>query len=135
MRCAPLVGCGILVLGGWVVSVPVHAGELKLGDIVKEVLETLDKITTSLTTVKDEATAKAAVPDLRKGVARFKELRDMAGKAKPPSTEEKNRLKKEYKEKLEKATAKAFAEIARVKKVPGGAEALKEINLVFKKEK
>jgi hypothetical protein len=135
MKCAPLVGCGLLVLSGWIVSGPVLGNEPKLADIVKEVLDTLDKITTTLATVKDEPTAKAAVPDLRKGVARFKELRTLADKAKPPSTEEKDRLKKEYKERLEKATAKAFAEIARVKKVPGGSEALKEINLVIKKGK
>jgi hypothetical protein len=144
MKCASLAGCGLLVLSGWIMSGPVLGdepknetkNEPKLADIVKEVLVTLDKITVTLGTVKDEPTAKAAVPDLRKGVARFKELRGMAAKIKPPSTEEAERLRKEYREKLMTAKGKLLAEIARIKEVPGATQALKEVvELAAKKKK
>ena len=135
MRRATLAGSSLLLMSAWIVAGPAAGGEPMLADIVKEVLETLDKITTTLKTVKDEQTAKAAVPDLRKGVARFKELRNKADKAKPPSKEENARLKKEYKDKIENTHKKLFAEIARVKKTPGGREALKEITLIVDKAK
>jgi len=54
---------------------------------------------------------------------------------KPPSKEESERLKKAYKEKIEATHKKLFGEIARVKKVPGGSDALKEIKLVVEKAK
>jgi hypothetical protein len=135
MTRASLTGCGVLVLSGWLMSMAVDGGDVKPPDILKQVLDTLDKITTTLTTVQDEATAKAAVPELRKSVARFRELRGQADKAKPPSNEEGERLKKDYRQKLEAATKKMKREIERVKTVPGSAAALKEVTPLFKKDK
>jgi hypothetical protein len=135
MRAKPVLGCGILALSILLSSGKAGGGESKLGEIIAEALATLDRITVSLATVKDEPTAKAAVPDLRKAAARWNEIRDRAEKEKPPSRDEQDRLKKRYTEKLQAADKKLKAEIARVKQLPGAEVALKEISLVVKKRK
>jgi len=135
MKCAPLFGCGLLGLSGLVLAGSSGAGEAKLADVVKEMLDTMEKMTTSLGAIKDEATAKTATPDLRKAALHWKELYNKAEKIKPPSKQESERLKKAYKEKIEATHKKLFGEIARVKNVPGGRDALKEIKLVVDKAK
>ena len=107
-----------------------------LADIVKEVLATMDKMTSQLSTIKDEPSAEAARPELRKSAAVWSELHTKAQNAKPPSKDERDRLQKEYREKLMEANKKLLAEIARVKGVPGGRKALdevKEISSAIKK--
>src|SRR5262245_65410831 len=65
-------------------------------DVLKDMLATMDQITSTLGEVKDEETAKAARPGLQKAAQRFVELRKKADTVKPPSKEEKDRLDKEY---------------------------------------
>jgi hypothetical protein len=135
MRGARFIGSGLLALSLVLLGTRADGGQRKLGDIVKDIVETLDKITSTLATIKDEGTAKAAVPDLRKAAARFKELRGEAEKARPPSNEEADRLKKEYRDKIKMSKGKLDAEVKRVRQVPGGDRAYKEIILVIKKAK
>ena len=107
----------------------------KFEDVIKEMLGIMGKLSTTLEGIKDEDTAKAAKPDLRTAAGRWVELRKKSESMKPPAKEEKDRLEKEYKEKLLAAQKKLFGEIARVKTVPGGPDALKEIVAVVDKEK
>lgn len=105
--------------------------EAKLDEVVKEVLGTMDKLASQLAAIKDEATAKASRDELKKTVRHWQEIRKKGEQLKPPTKEEKDRLEKEYKGKLKAAQDKLFAEIARVKGVPGGPEALKVIRALF----
>jgi hypothetical protein len=94
----------------------------------------MERMTTSLGTIKDEETAKAARPELRKAAEHFVTIRKKADILKPPTKEEKDRLEKEFRPKLDEATKKLLAEIGRVEPVPGGKEALKEIRAAVNPE-
>lgn len=106
----------------------------KLEEVVKDTLGILDKLTTTLAGVKDKETADSARPELKATTSKWVEIRKKAEALKPPTTEEKTRLEKEYKGKLEESQKKLFAEIGRVKGVPGGPEALTEIAPVVGKK-
>ncbi len=101
---------------------------------IQKMIGSLDEIAATLKTVIDEDTAGAAKPDLRKSAAVWIETRAKAAKLQPPEKEEKARLEKIYKPKLEESMRKLFLEVSRVKNIPGGKEALKEIDGVLKKE-
>lgn len=127
MRASVPTGC-LIVLVTFLFAWGQESGsEGRLADVIKEILDTMDKLTTQLEGIKDEDTAKASKNDLKKSTGRWLEIRKKSEKMKPPSKEEKDRLEKEFKGKLQAAQKKLFAEIARVKTVPGGPEALKEI--------
>jgi len=102
-------------------------------DAVKQVLAVQDKITSALATITDQSTADTAKPQLRKFGKEFIELRGKIEKLPPPSREEKGRLEKEYKSKLEAAQRKLSGEVLRVQNIPGGREALQEIRGVLDK--
>ena len=101
---------------------------------VQKMIGSLDEIAATLKTVIDEDTAGAAKLDLRKSAGVWIETRAKASKLQPPEKEEKARLEKLYKPKLEESMRKMFIEIRRVEIIPGGKEALKEISGVLKKE-
>jgi len=61
-------------------------------------------------------------------------VRAQAEKLPPPSREQKERLDKEFKEKLEVAQKKLAGEVIRLKNIPGGPDALKEIRSVLVKQ-
>lgn len=127
MRFAVPIGC-LVVLAGLLLARGQEAGsEARLADILKEMMETMDKLTLQLEAIKDEDTAKASKDDLKKTTSVWLQIRKKAEKMRPPSKDEKDRLEKEYKGKLQAAQKKLFTEIARVKSVPGGPDALKEI--------
>lgn len=129
----PLLGSLFLVV---VVAATARSGsESKLEDLVKQTLSVLDRITTTLTTVRDEDTAKAAVPELKKGAEQFLTLKKKAADLPPPSKDEKDRLAKLYRSKLEEARKKLLFEVGRLKDVPGGNVALREISAVLEKDK
>ena len=107
----------------------------KLEEVLKDTVGILEKLTTTLSGVKDEETAKAAKPELKATSSKFVEIRKKAASLKPPTKEEKQRLEKEYKGKLEAVQKKLFAEIGRVKNVAGGPDALQEIAPVMDKKK
>src|SRR5262245_24263163 len=102
--------------------------DARLEDIVKQMLGAMGQMTTTLSGITDEASAKAAHPDLKKSAESWLLIRKNADKVPPPTKEEKDRLAKEYKPKLEEAQKKLFFEIGRVQGIPGGKEALLEIS-------
>jgi hypothetical protein len=101
---------------------------------IQKMIGSLDEIAVTLKTVIDEDTAGAAKPDLRKSAGVWVETRAKAAKLQPPEKDEKVRLEKLYKPKLEEAMRKMFIEVRRVENIPGGKEALKEISGVLKKD-
>ena len=97
-------------------------------------LETMDSLSTTLATVRDEASAKAAEPDLRKAADKWQLVKKNAALLPPPVKEEKDRVAKQYRAKLEQAQKKLFGEVARVSTVPGGRMALLQISAVLDKK-
>jgi hypothetical protein len=103
-------------------------------DVVKQMLETMDSLTTTLATIRDEETARAAHPELRKTAGKWQVIKKKAEGLPPPSKEEKDRLSTQYKTKLEEAQKKMFGEVGRVGAIPGGREALLEISALLGKK-
>jgi hypothetical protein len=101
---------------------------------LQQVVESFDKIAMSLKSIVDEESAAAAKPELRKSAASFLDARTKAAKLPPPEKDEKARLEKLYKPKLEASMKKMFTEVRRVEAIPGGKDALKEISAVLKKD-
>ena len=99
-----------------------------------KVVDSFDKISTSLKTIVDENSAAAAKPDLRKAADQFLEARATATKLDPPEKAEKVRIEKLYRPKVDDAMKKMFIEAVRVNAIPGGRDALKEIAGVLKKD-
>ena len=71
------------------------------------------------------------VPLLKKSATEWNVLRKRAEKVPPPTRQEKEVLVREYQIKIQDAQKKLFSEIARVKDIPGGKEALHEVNQAF----
>jgi hypothetical protein len=99
--------------------------------VVVQMLEVMDKLTASLATVKDQETAEAARPELRKLTKEWTALRDKAEKVPPPAPMEKERLEKEFKPKLEAAQRKLSGEVGRLRLIPAARPALEEIRSVL----
>ncbi len=123
---------GLALLLLTVLLSPVRAGS-EFENIVKKMLGTMEGLTTTLGTIRGEETAKAAKPELRKQASQWAEIKKKADGLPPPSKEEKERLAKEYKTKLEEAQKNLFKEVRRVMDVAGGREALLEISSVLAK--
>jgi hypothetical protein len=116
--------------------VPAAAGGAKgsFEDVVKQMLDTMGSLTTTLATIRDDETAQSAHPELRKTAGKWQLIKKKAEDLPPPSKEEKDRLTKQYKTKLEEAQKKLFGEVARVSVIPGGRGALLEISSVLGKK-
>jgi hypothetical protein len=127
MRPPVLVGIAILGLGGMIALGQGGGTASPYESVLKEMVAALDMLSDTLGTIKDEPSAKAAKPELKKAVSRLEGARKKAQDLKQPDKAEKDRIAKEYKEKLDASIKKLFAEMARVKSVPGGDEAVKEI--------
>jgi hypothetical protein len=129
-----VVGPGVIVLL-CVSSAPAGEGtKVGLEDVLKDMVTTIERMTSSLAGIKDEETAKSARPELRKAADHFVSIRKKAETLKPPSKEEKDRLEKEFRPKLVDATKKLFGEIGRVGKVPGGKDVLRDISAAVNPE-
>jgi len=112
-----------------VLALPARGGDIASFEaVLKDMLGTMDKLTATLTAVKDEATAKAARPELQKNAEHFAAIRKKAATLRPPNKEEKEKLEKEYRPKLLESNKKLLGEMVRVSSVPGGKEALKELS-------
>src|SRR5439155_21525476 len=115
MRPAALHGLLILGLGG--LTVLGQGGESPYEVVIKETLGALDKLAEALGTIKDQESATSARPEVRKAAGKLADVTKKAEKLKQPSKEEKDRVTKEYKAKLETAVKRLYGEIARVKGV------------------
>ncbi len=110
---------------------PALAGEESPHELaVKQMLKSLDKLTMTLASIKDAATADAARPDLKKAAENWVDVKTKAGKLAPPEKAEKDRLAKEYKGKMDEALKKFLTEVGRVRILPAGQEVLMEIKAV-----
>lgn len=101
---------------------------------LQQAVESFEKIGATLKKIVDEESAATAKPELKKSADAFVEARTAAEKLDPPDKEEKQRLEKIYKPKLEDAMKKMNTEVRRVAQIPGGKEALKEIAVVLRKD-
>jgi hypothetical protein len=134
MRPAVGVGSALLALGGMVV-LGQGGGGSPYESVIKEMIVALDTLTGVLGTIKDEPSAKAARPELKKAAGQLDEVRKKAEGLKPPDKAEKDRVARDYKAKLDTSIRKLLAEEARVKGIPGGAEAVNEIYSAGDKKK
>jgi hypothetical protein len=116
------------------ISLAVQAGPARFEEVLKDLLGTMDKLTTTLATIRDQDSASAAKPELRKSAGHWQALLKKAEDVAPPNKEEKEQLEKAYAGKLEEARKKLFGEVQRVRAVPGGREALKEISGVLSRK-
>jgi hypothetical protein len=124
------IAIGLALLFGAVVA----AGEGGAHEeVIKQMTAAIDKLGAALEGVQDEDTAKAIRPDLKKHAGVFVEARKKAEKLPPPEAEEKDRLTKELKPKLEEAMKKLFTQVRRVERLPGGQDALLELRPVLNK--
>lgn len=101
---------------------------------LQQMIGSLDKIVGKLKTITDEPSADASKDDLRAAAKSFVEARTKAAKLPQPEKDEKRRLEKVYKPKLDEVLKKMNGEMRRVEAIPGGKEALKEIAPVLKKD-
>ena len=101
---------------------------------LQQLVASVEKIGTTLKSIVDEDSAGTAKAELRKSATFFLDIRAKAAKLQPPEKDEKQRLEKHYKPKLENAMKKMFTEIRRIEIIPGGKDALKEISGVLQKE-
>lgn len=128
-----LAGVMVLVLAGAGAAAQAEA-DPRFEEIVKLMLGTMDNLSTTLSTVQDEETAKAAKPELRKIAGKWADIKKKAEALPPPSKEDKDRLAKQYKMKLEEAQKKLFGQVLRVRQLAGGPDALLEISSILSKK-
>ena len=120
----------LILTGIFVIAGEVSPYEKVLGQVV----DSFEKIGATLKNIMDEDAAIAAKPELRKAADAFVKVRTLATKMQPPEKDEKLRLEKRFKPKIEDAMKKMFIEIQRVQVIPGGKDALKEIASVLAKD-
>jgi hypothetical protein len=92
--------------------------------MVKQTIEALDETAQTMATVKDESSARAAVPRLQALARRRKAIEEKTAAVKTPSPAEQAELQKKYAVRLTGATTLLMTEALRVSTVPGGTIAL-----------
>jgi hypothetical protein len=102
-------------------------------DVLKEMIGTLDKISTTLANIKDRDSADAAAVELRKRAEEWDAVRKKATELPPPERPEKDRLAKAYRGRFDAAFKTLLGETTRVQAIPGGRAALQEIRSVMTK--
>lgn len=103
-------------------------------EVVKEMLATLEQVLKVLGTIQDQPSAAAARPELKKSADRLADLRKQAREIRQPTREEKDRIEKQYQGKFDAVLQKLRTESIRVKGIPGGAEAIKELAVAPEKK-
>jgi hypothetical protein len=92
--------------------------------MVKQTIEALDETAQAMATVKDEVSARAAVPRLQALAKRRKAIEEKTAALRTPSPAEQAELQKKYAVRLTGATTLLMTEALRVSTVPGGTIAL-----------
>ncbi len=100
--------------------------------LVKETLKALNEIGDTLATIKDKATADAAIPKLETAAKTMEDLQKKFKDAGEPTKEVKDRLEKAYKADLEKAVKKLIDESIRLASVDGAKPALEVLQKLNK---
>jgi hypothetical protein len=96
--------------------------------LVKQTITAMDETTQAMATVKDEASAQAAVPRLRALAERRKKIEEKMATVKTPPPAEQAELQKKYAARLNEVTAGLMQEAMRVSTVPGGKAALEAMD-------
>jgi hypothetical protein len=134
MKAPSSLGASVVLIGLAAAAGAPPQGTPTHDDVIKQMLATLDRIATTLESITTQESADAAKPQLQKSSKEWLAVRAKAEKLPPPSREEKDRLEKEFKGKLDAAQKKLAGEVMRGKNIPGGPEALQEIRSVLIKQ-
>ena len=92
--------------------------------MVKQTIAALDETAQVMATVKDEESAKAAVPRLKALAERRRKIEEKMTAVKTPPPAEQAELQKKYAQPLSAATTRLMQEAMRVSNVPGGRAAI-----------
>ncbi len=92
--------------------------------MVKQTIAAMDETAQVMSTVKDEASAKAAAPKLKELAERRRKIEEKTATVKTPPPAEQAELQKKYAARLTEATTRLMQEAMRVSTVPGGKVAL-----------
>jgi len=120
------IGLAVVALGTGVLAFA-QGEESAHETALKQMLRSIDQLTTTLAGVRDAETAQAARPGLRKAVEGWKDAKTKAAALPPPNQAEKDRLTKDYKGKMDEAVKKFFTEVGRVRLLPAGKDVLDEV--------
>lgn len=96
--------------------------------LVKQTIQAMDETSQVMATVKDEASAQAAVPRLRALAERRKKIEEKMAAVKTPPQAEQAELQKKYAARLSEVTTSLMQEAMRVSTVPGGKAALEAMD-------
>jgi hypothetical protein len=112
-------------------ALPILLGLLAAGcasddaeSMVKQTVSAMDETAQVLSTVKDEASAKAAAPQLKALAEKRRKIEEKMATVKTPPPAEQAELQKKYGTRLNEATTRLMQEAMRVSNVPGGKVAL-----------
>ena len=92
--------------------------------MVKQTISAMDETAQVMSTVKDEASAKAAAPKLKELAERRRKIEEKVATVKTPPPAEQAELQKKYAARLTEVTTRLMQEAMRVSTVPGGKVAL-----------
>jgi hypothetical protein len=126
MRTARVLAA-VLLLGGSSVLFGQGSAVEQLEAVFKDMLGHVNQITGALRTVKDEETAAAAHPKLKKAAAGLQEVQKRSAALQKVPKDERDRLTRKYGDEVRAAFINMTKEVARVRDVPGGKEALDEL--------
>jgi hypothetical protein len=118
---AALFGGSLLLLSASTLAAQTSA-ESAYETVLKQLVGALDAVTKVFTGVTNEASARAAVPEVKKAVTQLKEVQKKAEALPQPEKAEKDRVARLYRSKLQDSIGKLSSEVARVKAIPGGSE-------------
>jgi hypothetical protein len=95
--------------------------------VLKDMIDTLDKMTTAMESAKDDATAKTAKQKLVTIAGQMQELQEKAKKLGNPTPDEEKKLEERYKVRLDDVTKHLVVEVTRLKGQPYGKDLLDAI--------
>jgi hypothetical protein len=96
--------------------------------LVKEGVRILNDAADELSTINDQSSAEAARPKLQDINQRWRANQEQADAVKKPTSQERQRLQEEYSTEFETAARRCRIESSRVKRIPGGTAAVKELD-------
>jgi hypothetical protein len=123
MKKALIWGAGLALL-----VVACSKGSNSPEGMMQETLGLMNDMTSTLASIKDEASAKAAIPKLQELANKGEDIKKRAEAMKTSNKltkEDEEALKKKYEPQLKEATEKLMKETFRVATVPGAADAMK----------
>jgi hypothetical protein len=95
--------------------------------LIKDAIACYKQIAATLATAKDEASIKGARPKLKTLSTQLRGIKKRFETLGPPNEEQEKDLEKKYGKEFEEANLKLAVEYARLEKLPGGPDLLKEI--------